>query len=36
MAKIDWLGHASFRVSEEITVYIDPWKLGEGGKGESR
>lgn len=30
MAKIDWLGHASFRVSEGVTVYIDPWKLGEG------
>ena len=30
--KIDWLGHASFRIeTERSTIYIDPWKL-KGGK----
>ncbi|MEA3459940.1 MAG: MBL fold metallo-hydrolase [Chloroflexota bacterium] len=24
---IHWLGHASFRIDDEKTVYIDPWKL---------
>jgi len=24
---IHWLGHASFRIDDEITIYIDPWKL---------
>jgi len=24
---IHWLGHASFRIDGEKTVYIDPWKL---------
>ncbi len=24
---IHWLGHASFRLEGEVTVYIDPWKL---------
>ncbi len=27
MAKIEWLGHASFRITNGVTVYIDPWKL---------
>ncbi|HUW19797.1 MAG TPA: MBL fold metallo-hydrolase [Sedimentisphaerales bacterium] len=28
--KIQWLGHASFRISGDgEVVYIDPWKLGE-------
>lgn len=27
MAKIDWLGHASFRITNGATIYIDPWKL---------
>ena len=28
MAKIEWLGHASFRITGGgATVYIDPWKL---------
>lgn len=25
---IHWLGHDSFRLDGELTVYIDPWKLG--------
>ncbi|MBN1342640.1 MAG: MBL fold metallo-hydrolase [Phycisphaerae bacterium] len=25
--KIEWLGHASFKISGSKTVYIDPWKL---------
>ena len=30
--KIDWLGHASFRIeTENMIIYIDPWKL-KGGK----
>lgn len=27
MAKIEWLGHASIRITDGATVYIDPWKL---------
>jgi L-ascorbate metabolism protein UlaG (beta-lactamase superfamily) len=27
---IHWLGHDSFRLDGSSTVYIDPWKLGEG------
>ncbi len=31
--RIDWLGHASFRIeTEDKTIYIDPWKL----KGRKR
>jgi len=25
--KISWLGHASFRIEKEITLYIDPYQL---------
>ena len=25
--KIEWLGHASFRISSGLTLYIDPWKI---------
>lgn len=28
--KIKWLGHASFRIEGEKTIYIDPWKTGGG------
>ncbi len=27
---IHWLGHDSFRLEGEVTVYIDPWKLPPG------
>ena len=27
---IHWLGHASFKITGEKTIYIDPWKLTEG------
>jgi L-ascorbate metabolism protein UlaG (beta-lactamase superfamily) len=27
---IEWLGHDSFRLSDDATVYIDPWKLQDG------
>lgn len=27
---IHWLGHASFRIDGEATVYIDPWKIAGG------
>lgn len=27
---IHWLGHASFRIDGEATVYIDPWKIHGG------
>jgi len=26
---IVWLGHAGFRVSNDVTIYVDPWKLKE-------
>src|SRR3989304_6685909 len=25
--KIHWLGHDSYRIDGEATIYIDPWKL---------
>ncbi|MFH0883642.1 MAG: MBL fold metallo-hydrolase [bacterium] len=25
--RIDWLGHASFRLRGSVIIYIDPWKL---------
>ena len=25
--KIHWLGHSSFRIQDELVVYIDPWKI---------
>jgi len=28
---IQWLGHASFRLRDGQTVYLDPWKLKAGG-----
>src|SRR5512140_1043895 len=24
---IHWLGHASFRIEDKLTIYIDPWEL---------
>jgi L-ascorbate metabolism protein UlaG (beta-lactamase superfamily) len=30
MAKIEWLGHATFRIGNGMTIYIDPWKLKKG------
>jgi len=27
---IHWLGHASFRIDGEATIYIDPWKISGG------
>jgi L-ascorbate metabolism protein UlaG (beta-lactamase superfamily) len=24
---IHWLGHASFRIDDDVVIYIDPWKL---------
>ena len=27
--QITWLGHASFRISGPLVVYIDPWQLSE-------
>lgn len=27
---IHWLGHDSFRVDGDVTIYIDPWKLAAG------
>ncbi|MFW3146164.1 MAG: MBL fold metallo-hydrolase [Thermoplasmatota archaeon] len=32
---VDWLGHASFRItSDHGIVYIDPWKIESGPKGD--
>lgn len=32
---IHWLGHASFRIDDDVVIYIDPWKLKRprGGRG---
>jgi len=31
--QIDWLGHASFRISSEgKTIYLDPWRIKKGEK----
>ena len=30
MEKIHWLGHSSFRIDAEKTIYLDPWKLKSG------
>jgi len=27
MATVQWLGHATFRIVGEVTIYIDPWKV---------
>ena len=27
LENIEWLGHASFRITNAKTIYIDPWKL---------
>lgn len=33
VSHIHWLGHASFRIDvDPITIYIDPWQLGEDPK----
>jgi len=31
LEKLTWLGHASFRIDGEKTVFIDPWKVGAPG-----
>lgn len=30
--QIKWLGHASFRIADDVVVYIDPWKLQDAPK----
>jgi L-ascorbate metabolism protein UlaG (beta-lactamase superfamily) len=30
MDMIHWLGHDSFRIDGRVTVYFDPWNLGDG------
>lgn len=30
LSGIYWLGHASFRIEDAVTIYIDPWKLKKG------
>ena len=32
--KIEWLGHASFRISSDKVVYIDPFHLNQDGKAD--
>ena len=27
--KLHWLGHDSFRIDADVTIYIDPWKLAK-------
>ena len=29
LENLRWLGHASFKISGEKNIYIDPWKLGK-------
>ena len=29
MENVEWLGHDSFRLSGEKTIYIDPWNVKE-------
>lgn len=29
---IHWLGHDTFRIDGEVTIYIDPWKLAAGSR----
>ncbi len=31
---IEWLGHASFKLSGEKIIYIDPWKIAAGEKAD--
>lgn len=32
--KLTWLGHASFKITGEKTIYIDPWKIESGDKAD--
>jgi len=32
--KIEWLGHASFKISNDLKIYIDPFDLKEGEKAD--
>lgn len=33
--KIEWLGHASFRIrTQKAIIYVDPWKTSGGPKGD--
>ena len=31
---IHWLGHASFKITGEKTIYIDPYRISGGGKAD--
>ena len=31
---IQWLGHASFKISGDKLIYIDPWKIQEEEKAD--
>ena len=32
--KITWLGHDSFRIDSEKTIYIDPFQISDGPKAD--
>lgn len=34
MLKVEWLGHAAFRVSDNKVIYIDPFQIKEGEKAD--
>ena len=34
LSKINWLGHDSFRIDGEITIYIDPFQIQPGPKAD--
>ena len=34
LEKINWLGHSSFRITDNLIIYVDPWKLNENVKAD--
>ena len=32
--KIKWLGHDSFRIDSEKTIYVDPFQISDGPKAD--
>ena len=34
LEKINWLGHSSFRITHNLIIYVDPWKLNENVKAD--
>lgn len=34
LEKVDWLGHASFRITTQFVIYVDPWKVRDEDKAD--